>query len=142
MTVKLQGRSAFPGKAEGVALVCPESIQGWAGVSDKTGEIIEHGHSQKGQNIDGRILVLPCSKGSNGWSCHFHSAMVSGFKPAGWIFSKMDSRVGVAVAVVGVPTAADFEEDPCALIEAGDWVKVNGDTGEIEIIKKIVADEM
>ena len=34
--------------AEGPALVCPESIQGWAGVSDTTGCIIEEGHPERG----------------------------------------------------------------------------------------------
>ena len=36
----LKGRPAFPGKASGEAIVCPDSIQGWAGVDDKTGIII------------------------------------------------------------------------------------------------------
>ena len=40
MTFEMKGRVALPGRAEGVALVCPDSIQGWAGVSDQTGEII------------------------------------------------------------------------------------------------------
>jgi predicted aconitase with swiveling domain len=133
MNFELKGRGAFSGKAEGVALVCPESIQGWEGVSDQTGEIIEQGHSQRGQSISGRILVLPCSKGSNGWSCHFHAAKVSGFQPAGWIFSRMDSRAGVAVAVVGVPAASDFMEDPCELIRTGDFVEIDGDTGEVVV---------
>ncbi len=136
MIIRYKGRSAFSGKASGIALVCPESIQGWAGVSDKTGEIIEHGHSQKGQSIDGRILVLPGSKGSNGWSCHFHSAKVSGFLPAGWIFNRMDSRAGVAVAVLGVPAVADFSEDLCALIRTGDFVTIDGDTGTVEIARE------
>ena len=100
----IQGRPAMGGVVEGEALVCPESIQGWAGVNDRTGQIIERGHSQEGVCIDGRILVLPCSKGSNGWSSHFHSAAVEGFCPAGWLFTRIDSRAGVAAAVLKIPT--------------------------------------
>ena len=134
---QLEGRGAIQGIAEGVALVCPESIQGLAGVDDATGIIIEKGHSQEGASIDRRILVLPCSKGSNGWSCHFHSAMVAGFKPAGWIFTKMDSRAGVASVVLGIPTVADFDGvDPCRVIKTGAWVRIDGDTGEVQITKK------
>ena len=80
--------------------------------------------------------MLPCSKGSNGWSCHFHSAMISGFKPAGWIFSKIDSRAGVAVAVIGAPALADFAEDPCALIKTGDMVIIDGQTGTARIFRE------
>ncbi|ONI40520.1 hypothetical protein AN639_00045 [Candidatus Epulonipiscium fishelsonii] len=134
---KIVGRGAFSGIVEGIALVCPESIQGWSGISDTTGQIIEKGHSQEGVNINGRILVLPCSKGSNGWSCHFHSAMRSGFKPAGWVFSKMDSRAGVATVVVGSPAVADFKDvDPCEFIKNGDLIRINGDTGEVEILQR------
>lgn len=135
--IVLKGRGAMGGSAKGEALVCPESIQGWAGVDDHTGKIIEKGHSQEGVCIGGRILVLPCSKGSNGWSCHFHSAMVGGFLPAGWLFSRLDSRAGVAAVVLGVPTVCDFGEevDLFSLIETGDLVEVNGDTGEVIVTK-------
>ena len=136
--IVIKGRGAFPGKASGEALVCPESIQGWSGVSDTTGDIIEVGHSQQGQNIDGKILVLPCSKGSTGWSGHFHSASVAGFTPAGWLFSKIDSRSGVATAVLSIPTIADFQDDVdlFSLIKTGDFVEIDGDTGEVIIIQR------
>ena len=96
--IRLKGRPAYPGKAAGEAIVCPNSIQGWAGVSDETGCIIEEGHPEKGKCIKGKILVIPYGKGSTGWSGHFHSAAVAGFSPAGWLFSNIDSRCGVATA--------------------------------------------
>lgn len=135
--IVIHGRGAYPGIVTGKALVCPESIQGWAGVDDHTGCIIEKGHSQEGKCIDNQILVLPCSKGSNGWSCHFHSAMVGGFRPAGWVFTKLDSRAAVAAVVVQVPTVADFpaDVDLFALISTGDTVTINGTTGEVIIEK-------
>jgi len=131
------GRGALKGIVEGEALVCPDSIQGWAGVDDVTGVIIEKGHVAEGESIDGKILVLPCSKGSNGWSCHFNSAKVNGIKPAGWIFSKMDSRTGVATVVIDVPAVADFKDlDPCIEIKTGDWIRMDGSTGEVVITRK------
>lgn len=137
-TFVLQGRGAYDGIAEGIALVCPDSIQGWAGVSDSTGVIIEKGHAEEGVNIDGRILILPCSKGSNGWSCHFHSAMCAGYKPAGWIFSKIDSRAGVAIVVIGSPAVADvIDVDPCKVIKSGDHVVIDGTKGTITVTPQI-----
>lgn len=133
----IKGRPAIKGIAEGEALVCPESIQGWAGIDDHTGNIIERGHSQEGKCIHDKILVLPCTKGSNGWSCHFHSAKEKGKQPKGWLFTKIDSRAGVASVVLNVPTIADFEDiDPCDVIKTGDWLRINGETGEVEITKK------
>lgn len=134
----LKGRPAFPGKAFGKAIVCPESIQGWAGISDKTGVIIEDANPEKGQCIAGKILVLPYGKGSTGWSGHFHSAAVSGFKPAGWLFPTMDSRSGVASAVLSIPTITDFEKEInlFTLIQTGDLIEMDGNTGNVKIIKK------
>jgi len=136
-TTLLKGRPVIKGIAEGEALVCPESIQGWAGIDDETGVIIEKGHSQEGVSIKDRILVLPCSKGSNGWSSHFHSAKVKGITPAGWLFSKMDSRTGVAAVVIDIPAVADFEDtDPVEAIKTGDWVKVDANRGIVEVLHK------
>lgn len=130
----IKGRGAVRGIAEGEALVCPDSIQGWAGIDEKTGVIIEKGHAEEGQSINGRILVIPASKGSNCWSGHFNSAMINGVKPAGWVVTQIDARVGVAAVVVGSPMVADFiDVDPCEAIKTGDIVKVNGNTGEVEI---------
>ena len=116
--LKLKGRPAYPGRAAGEALVCPHSIQGWAGINEETGCIIE--------------------VGSTGWSGHFHSAAVAGFSPAGWLFSHIDSRCGVAAAALEVPAAADFpaDVDIFTAIKTGDWVELDGGTGEVTVIKK------
>lgn len=136
--IKIKGRGGFPGKASGEAIVCPDSIQGWSGVSDTTGEIIEEGHVEQGENIDGKILVLPGSKGSTGWAGHFHAASISGFTPAGWLFSRIDARSGVATVVLGIPTITDFPEDIDIfdLIKTGDFIEMDGDSGEITITPK------
>ncbi len=136
--IKLKARPAYPGKAAGEAIVCPTSIQGWAGVSDETGIIIEKDHPEKGKCIKDKILVMPYGKGSTGWSGHFHSAAVAGFSPAGWIFSNIDSRCGVAAAALEIPAVADFpaDVDVFSLIQTGDWVEINGDTGEVFVTKK------
>nr|WP_325254451.1 DUF126 domain-containing protein [uncultured Oscillibacter sp.] len=135
--LKLKGRPAYPGKAAGEALVCPHSIQGWAGINEETGCIIEVGHPEFGKSIKSKILVIPYGKGSTGWSGHFHSAAVAGFSPAGWLFSHIDSRCGVAAAALEVPAAADFpaDVDIFTVIKTGDWVELDGGTGEVTVTK-------
>lgn len=136
-TEKIIGRGAYGGVAEGIALVVPDSIQGWAGIDDRTGIIIERDNSHTGECIHGKILVLPCAKGSNGWSSHFHAAKVCGISPVGWIFTKMDSRCGVGATVMKIPTVADFTDvNPCEFIHDGDYVRINGQTGEVEILHR------
>ncbi len=136
MGIRIYGRSAFRGIARGKALVSRETIQGWSGIDEETGIIVEIGHPFEGLCITGSILIISGGKGSNGWSCHFHAAKISGKCPAGMVFPKMDSRTGVAAVVTGVPVVTDLEEDVFDIVKTGDYVEVNGDEGYIEIIDK------
>lgn len=137
-TIILKGRPAFGGTAEGEALVCPDSIAGNTGSLGETdGIIYEHGNPNSGKCIKDTILVLPCAKGSCGWSCHFKAAKINGNAPAGWVVTKIDSRIGVAIASLEKPAVCDFAEaDPVKIIKTGDWVKIDGSTGIVEITPK------
>ncbi|WP_195269339.1 DUF126 domain-containing protein [Eubacterium sp. 1001713B170207_170306_E7] len=132
---KIKGRSAIGGIAKGLAMVSEETIQGWSGIDEETGLIMEIGHPFEGKSIIGSILIISGGKGSNGWSCHFHAAKMSGKAPAGMVFPKIDSRTGVAAVVTGVPTVTDLEENVFELVKTGDYVLVNGDEGYIEILE-------
>ncbi|MGD8251201.1 MAG: DUF126 domain-containing protein [Desulfobacterales bacterium] len=137
-TILIRGRGVIPGIVEGEALVCPESITGWGGIDPETGVILDYANINRGRSIKGKILVIPGSRGSNGWSCYFGAARAAGAAPKGWIITRIDSSAGVASAVMKIPTVVDFpvSEDPCRLIASGDWVKMDGSSGRIEIVGK------
>jgi len=133
----IKGRGVIGGVAEGTALVSRETIQGWSGIDEETGVIIEEGHPFIGHTIAGKVLILSGGKGSNGWSCHFHEARLKGIAPAALVFPKIDSRTGVAAVVTEVPCVTDVEADVFELIRTGDFVRVDGDGGTIEVLRKI-----
>ena len=128
----LKGRAIFEGKAEGYALVCPDSITGWGGVNDE-GVITEPHHVHRGESIKDKVVLLPGGKGSCGWSCHYTALKVLGNAPAAWILSHADSRTGVAVVTMEIPAVCDFDRDPFQVIRDGDWLKVDGYNGTVEI---------
>lgn len=135
-TIRLKARGAYPGIAEGPAVVCPDSIAGNSGaLGDTDGVIYEKGNVNYGVCINDAILVVPCAKGSNGFSAHFKGAQIAGVRPAGWISTRMDARLGVAVASMGIPAVTDFadDEDPILRIKTGDWVKIDGTRGEVVV---------
>ena len=136
-TIVIRGRGVVPGIVEGEALVCPRSITGWGGIDPRTGIIKEYDNVNRGVSIAGKILVIPGSKGSTGWSCYFGAARAAGAAPAGWLITRIDSGSGVACAVMKIPAIVDFEDDqdPCRLVSNGDRVRMNGATGEVEIAK-------
>ncbi len=138
-TIVIKGRPALAGVAEGYAMVCPNSIQGWAGIDPRSGRILEKGHIHEGETYDGKILVVPCSRGSCGWSCQFHGPLDNlGMRPAGWVVTQIDSKIGTAAVIVNRPMVADFKDvDPCEVIHDGDYVVVNGDDGTVTITREV-----
>jgi len=136
--VTLRGRGVIPGVVEGEALVCPDGLSAYGGVDLSDGRITDFENLNHGRSIKGSILILPSSKGSNGWSSSFTAAKAAGIAPAGWAFSRVDSSVGVAVVTVGIPTIVEFqpEDDPCLKVATGDRVRLDGASGRLTILSR------
>lgn len=135
-TIVLRGRPIVGGCVEGEALVTQQAISGWGGVETASGTIIESGHELRGQSFKGKVLVFPGAKGSSGWSGVFHTARLAGAAPKAMLFTTMTSKVALGAVVTRVPAITDFDHDPLTIIETGDWVRVNGDEGIVEVVKK------
>jgi predicted aconitase with swiveling domain len=123
-----------PGRAEGRALVSRQAIAGWSGLDEKTGLVVEKGHPFEGRSIKGHILVLSGGKGSNGWSIHFHAAKARNIGPAGLILPRLDSRLAVTVAVLGLPTITELDQDPFEIIPPDSLVEIDADRGLVTVM--------
>jgi len=134
-TIVLRGRRVVGGVAEGEALVTREAISGWGGVDPMLGEIIETRHELRGQTFKDKVLVFPGAKGSSGWSVAFHTARLAGSAPKALVFNDMTTKIALGAVVMRVPAVTDLDRDPLTIIETGDWVKVDGDTGTVEVRK-------
>jgi predicted aconitase with swiveling domain len=135
-TIILHGRKVVGGQAEGEALVTKQTISGWGGVDPIKGTIVEKRHELKGQSFKDKILVFPGAKGSSGWSGTFHMARWVGSAPLAMIFNEMTTKVALGAVVTHCPAVTDLDQDPLEVIASGDWVKVDGDRGIVEVIKK------
>ena len=135
-TIVLRGRKVFGGAAEGEALVTTETISGWGGVSPMDGKIIETRHELRGQSFRDKILVFRGAKGSSGWSVMFHTCRLAGTAPKALVFNEMTTKVALGAVVMRVPSVTGLDRDPLEFIETGDWVKVDGDEGLVEVTKK------
>jgi predicted aconitase with swiveling domain len=134
----LRGRKVVGGVAEGEALVTRDTISGWGGVNPMEGTIIEARHELRGRSFAGKILVFPGAKGSSGWSVAFHTARLAGTAPKALVFNEMTTKVALGAVVMRVPSVTDLDRDPLEVIETGDWVRVDGDAGTVEVIKRRV----
>jgi hypothetical protein len=134
--IVLRGRKVVGGVAEGEALVTRDRISGWGGIDPRTGTIIETRHELKGQSFKGKVLVFPGAKGSSGWSAQFHIARLTGAAPLAMLFNEMTTKIALGAVVMHAPALTEFDRDPLAVIETGDWVKVDADRGVVEVTKK------
>jgi predicted aconitase with swiveling domain len=133
--IVLRGRKVVGGCVEGEALVTKDRISGWGGIDPRTGTIIETRHELRGQSFKGKVLVFPGAKGSSGWSSQFHIARLGGVAPIALLFNEMTTKIALGAVVIHAPAVTDFDRDPLTVIETGDWVKVDGDNGIVEITK-------
>ena len=58
--------------------------------------------------------------------------------PKAMVFNVMTTKIALGAVVMRAPSVTDFDRDPLTVIETGDWVKVDGDRGIVEIIKKAI----
>lgn len=132
----IRGRKVVGGVTEGEALVTQQTISGWGGVNPMKGEVIESHHELRGVSFADKVLVFPGAKGSSGWSGVFHITRLTQTAPRAMLFTITTTKAALGAVVLRVPSMTDFEQDPCEVIETGDWVRVDADKGEIQVWKR------
>ena len=135
-TVVLHGRKVVGGVAEGEALVTRDTISGWGGIDSMTGTVIETRHELRGVSFKDKILVFPGAKGSSGWSAAFHTTRLTKTAPKAMVFTTMTTKIALGAVVMHCPSVTDLDQDPLAVIETGDWVRVDADRGIVEVTKR------
>jgi len=134
--ITLRGRTVVGGCAEGEALVTRQTISGWGGIDPMTGTVIETHHELRGVSFKDKVLVFPGAKGSSGWSAAFHLARLTGCAPRAMVFNLMSTKIALGAVVMHTPSVTDLDRDPLEVIASGDWVKVDGDRGVVEVTKR------
>ncbi len=87
------------GDAAGAALVLTDPLSFWGGVAVATGVIIDHSHPQVGQSVAGRMLVMPCGRGSSSSSSVLAECLRLGTGPVGILLARPDPILTVAALV-------------------------------------------
>jgi uncharacterized protein len=133
--IVLKGKKVIGGVAEGEALVSSRPLMGWGMVNEKMGYTTEKGHPLYEVPIKGKVLVFPFMRGSGGFVMYGRTRKYDAH-PAAFIYNKGNSITIIAAMNAKVPTVTDLDQDPLTVIETGDWVRVDGDNGIVEVTKK------
>lgn len=133
-TLTIKGRGFAPGIAEGEALIGNTRISFWGGFDPKTGVIVQDGPLQ-GKNVAGKILIFISTKGSSGTSGMISLAQRGNNHPLAFVNTEVDCLAVLACSVCNIPMVAELDQDPFQTIADGDYVRVNGETGVIEVYR-------
>jgi len=135
MQIVIKGRKVVKGIAEGEALVSNHMISFLGTIDKNTGVVVETEHDLIGKCVAGKILVYPSGKGSIGSSFRLYDLASRGLGPAGIINYKADSVTVGAAVIAEIPLIDSLSKDSLATIKTGDFVKMNGNKGIVEIIR-------
>lgn len=131
----LKGRKVIGGVAEGEALVSKMPLMGWGNVDAQRGFTKERNHPLYEVPFKGKVLVFTEPRGSGGFIGYGRSREF-GTNPAAFLYRKGNNLTVFAAMNMKVPTVTDFDRDPTEVIETGDYVRVDGDKGIVEVTKR------
>jgi predicted aconitase with swiveling domain len=65
----------------------------------------------------------------------FHRARLAGTAPKALIFNELTTKAALIAVVTRAPAVTGLDSDPLQVIRTGDWVKVDGDAGTVEVTR-------
>lgn len=131
--MKFQGRTIYPGQAVGEALVSRAAISFFGGVDAESGVVVERGHELEGQSIAGKVLVFPSGKGSTVGSYTLYRLRHNRTAPAAVINAECETITAVGCILAEIPCV---DHIPIEQLETGMLLKVDGDCGTVEILRR------
>lgn len=129
--MKLDGRTIFPGQANGTALVSRMGISFYGGVDPDTGLITEAGHDLQGQSLAGKVLVFPTGKGSTVGSYILYRLQHNGLAPAAIINAECEPITAVGCIIAEIPCIDQVDIDQ---LTTGQHLWVDADTGQLKVL--------
>ena len=136
-TIKLFGRKVVGGKVSGEALVSKEPITFVGGVNPITGVLTEPGHPLEGVNLAGKILVYPTGKGSTGSSYRIYDMALRKTGPIAFVQIKAEPIATIGAIISDMPVVDSLDQNPVEVIQTGDFLEVDADSGTVVVIMKI-----
>ncbi len=129
VALDLEGLPLVVGAAVGRVLRLETPLSFWGGVDPPTGRIIDRRHPRCGECVAGRVLVLPCGRGSSSSSSVLLEGVRLGTAPAAVVLREADGILALGAAV-----ARELYErsPPVIVLAAADWDAL-GEGSEVSV---------
>jgi len=139
----LKGHKGIGEVAEGEALVCQEPINlmadagnVWYDPKDLTFTNKVATPSVYGKSFADKVLVFPTGKGGIFSTNILMDAAEVGSKPKAMVNVRAHQVFASIALAINIPIVDRLDQNPCEVIETGDWVKVDAQKGTVEVTKK------
>ncbi len=138
----MKGRVVSKGKVCAEALTSQQMFGFFAAVDTKTGIVIDEHSDIFGQCIRDKVLVFPEGRGSTVGAAVVLELVRTGNAPAAIINRKAEGIIATGAILADkiygkpLPLIDMLDEDPVSAIRTGDMVSVDGETGEVTVIKE------
>jgi len=127
--MNMQGRSIYPGVAQGEALVTSQAISFFGGIDPETGCVVERGHTLEGQYIGGKVLVFPTGKGSTVGSYTLYRLKHNGHAPLAILNAECETITAVGCIIAEIVCV---DQLPIQDIPMGSHVLIDNNQVSIE----------
>jgi predicted aconitase with swiveling domain len=139
----LKGHKGVGGVGEGEAVVTKNPISYMSDAGGLWQDPVNHVITNKvslpdlyGKDLADKVLVFPTGKGGIFSTPLIMCLTNHGFGLKAIVNVKTHPVFLLASIISNIPTVDGLDQNPCEVIETGDWVKVDADNGIVEITKK------
>ena len=138
----LRGKGCAPGEFEGEAVVSNQPFGFGQGIDPQTGLVIDRRHDLFGTSLRNKVFVFPFGRGSTGTPGIFLEAVRNGCAPAAIVNVKSEPMIVMCALLaeaffqVKIPIVDGLEGNPRDVLQTGDRLRVNGTSGEIEVLSR------
>jgi len=129
-------RKISKGCASGEVLLTRDSLSFLGGVNPDNGEVIDSKHELFGQNIKGKVLVMPSGKGSTVGSYVLYQMAKNLTAPLAVIAIEAEPIIATGAIMAGIPMVDHPKVDIFDILNDGQIVEVNADSGYMKIISQ------
>ncbi|MEM1513394.1 MAG: DUF126 domain-containing protein [Candidatus Thermoplasmatota archaeon] len=127
----MKGRTIYPGKVRGEAIVSKEAFSFYGSVDTKTGIIIDKNSPIYGKSIKDKIFVFPCGKGSTVGSYVIYALKKNGNAPKAIINRETETIVATGAIISAIVCVDGINID---VIKDGDIVIIDAKEKEADVI--------
>jgi predicted aconitase with swiveling domain len=133
--MKLKGHRINGGRVEGEAIVCADAFSFLGDFDPTTGNCLIKTPGLEGKSMIDKVLVCPTGKGSSRGPLNTYRAMKLNKSPRAIVCIEAEPVLAAAAMVANMPMVDRLDKNPLEVIKTGDWVKVDGDNGIVEVIR-------